>query len=39
MAHWLVESFKGIDVMLHSQSLPGSHTGELPASKYEMLKA
>ena len=38
-AHWLTESFEKKYAMLHAQSLPGSHTGALLASKYEeMLK-
>ena len=37
-AHWLIESFERKSAVLHAQSFPGEHTGELISNKYrEML--
>ena len=36
-AHWLTQSFERRYAMLHAQSLPGSHTGEMICSKYKAM--
>ena len=38
-AHWLTDSFERKSAVLHAQSFPGEHTGEMICSKYkEMLE-
>ncbi len=38
-AHWLTDSFKPQSAVLHAQTFPGAHTGEMICGRYtEMLK-
>ncbi len=38
-AHWLTDCFKKKAAMLHAQSIPGSHTGEVISGKYQKMLA
>ena len=36
-AHWLTDSFERKSAVLHAQSFPGEHTGEMICSKYKAM--
>ena len=38
-AHWLTDSFERKSAVLHAQSFPGEHTGEMICSKYKEMLA